>query len=86
MLGRQSSLPGLDELSTVEGTSTGLYMLLLIATLLLGTAEVLRDNCGQTFMPSIVESEQLEKANGRLWSAEQIANTFIGPPLGSLCC
>ena len=29
-------------------------------------------------------SDQLEKANGRMWSAEQIANTFIGPPLGSL--
>ena len=52
--------------------------------MLLGTAEVLRDNCGQTFMPSIVEVDQLEKANGRMWSAESIANTFIGPPLGSL--
>jgi MFS family permease len=84
VLGRQSSLPGADELSKVTGTSTGLYLLLLVATLLLGTAEVLRDNCGQTFMPSIVEVDQLEKANGRMWSAEQIANTFVGPPLGSL--
>ena len=63
VLGRQSRLPGADELSKVTGTSTGLYVLLLIATLLLGTAEVLRDNCGQTFMPSIVEVDQLEKAN-----------------------
>jgi MFS family permease len=84
VLGRQSSLPGVDELSTVRGTSTGLYIVLLVATLLLGTAEVLRDNCGQTFMPSIVEVDQLEKANGRMWSAEGIANTFVGPPLGSL--
>jgi MFS family permease len=84
VLARQSRLPGIDELESVRGTSTGLYILLLIATLLLGTAEVLRDNCGQTFMPSIVEVEQLEKANGRMWSAEQIANTFVGPPLGSL--
>ena len=70
--------------SKVTGTATGLYILLLVATLLLGTGEVLRDNCGQTFMPSIVEVDQLEKANGRMWSAEGIANTFIGPPLGSL--
>jgi MFS family permease len=84
VLSRQSSLPGVDDLSTVTGTATGLYILLLVATLLLGTAEVLRDNCGQTFMPSIVKSEQLEKANGRMWSAEIIANTFIGPPLGSI--
>lgn len=84
VLGRQSRLPGPDQLSRVVGTSTGLYIVLLIATLLLGTAEVLRDNCGQTFMPAIVEADQLEKANGRMWSAEGIANTFIGPPLGSL--
>jgi MFS family permease len=84
VLARQSKLPAADELSKVTGTSTGLYILLLVATLLLGSAEVLRDNCGQTFMPSIVEVDQLEKANGRMWSAENIANTFIGPPLGSL--
>ncbi|MEY2521946.1 MAG: hypothetical protein QOJ66_511 [Ilumatobacteraceae bacterium] len=84
VLSQQSSLPGLDELKNVHGTSTGLYIVLLVATLLLGTGEVLRDNCGQTFMPSIVEVDQLEKANGRMWSVEQIANTFVGPPLGSL--
>ena len=84
VLSRQSRLPGIDELASVKGTSTGLYIVLLVASLLLGTAEVLRDNCGQTFMPSIVDIDQLEKANGRMWSAEGIANTFIGPPLGSL--
>ncbi|MEP7048127.1 MAG: MFS transporter, partial [Ilumatobacteraceae bacterium] len=84
ILSRQGTLPGADELSKVTGTATGLYVMLLVATLLLGTGEVLRDNCGQTFMPSIVEVDQLEKANGRMWSAEGIANTFIGPPLGSL--
>jgi MFS family permease len=84
VLAKQGTLPGADDLSKVTGTSTGLYILLLAATLLLGTGEVLRDNCGQTFMPSIVEVDQLEKANGRMWSAEMIANTFIGPPLGSL--
>jgi MFS family permease len=84
VLGRQSRLPSPDKVSTVVGTQTGLYIVLLIATLLLGTAEVLRDNCGQTFMPSIVETDHLEKANGRMWSIEGIANTFVGPPLGSL--
>ena len=84
MLSKQSGLPSPDELAGVHGTQTGLYIVLLIATLLLGTGEVLRDNCGQTFMPSIVEVDQLEVANGRMWSAEGIANTFVGPPLGSL--
>jgi hypothetical protein len=35
-------------------------------------------------MPSVVAEENLEKANGRMWSAESLTNTFIGPPLGSL--
>ena len=57
---------------------------MLVATLLLGVAEVFYDNAAQTFMPSIVHPNNLEKANGRLWSIEQVANTFAGPPLGAL--
>ena len=82
--GEQGSLPAPDEVRDVVGTRTGLYLLLLGATLLMGCAEVLRDNCGQTFMPSLVAPEHLERANGRMWAAESMANTFIGPPLGSL--
>ena len=70
--------------TSVTGTRTGLYLLVLLATLLLGMAEVLRDNSAQTLMPSLVHPDHLEKANGRLWSAEGVANTFVGPPLGSL--
>lgn len=84
VLHRQAHLPGPDHLANVHGTDLGLYLVLIVSTLLLGTGEVLRDNCGQTFMPSIVRADQLEKANGRMWSAEGIANTFVGPPLGSL--
>ncbi len=84
VLGQQTSLPGPDEVSTVVGTRTGLYLAILAATLLLGSAEVLRDNSAQTILPSIVEDAQLEKANGRMWSLEGITNTLIGPPLGSL--
>ena len=84
VLGQQGSLPTPDEVRNVVGTRTGLYVLLLLATLLMGCAEVLRDNCGQTFMPSIVPPEHLERANGRMWAAESVANTFIGPPIGSL--
>ena len=35
-------------------------------------------------MPSVVKEEHLEKANGQMWSAESLTNSFIGPPLGSL--
>jgi len=32
----------------------------------------------------VVDTENLEVANGRMWSAESLTNSFIGPPLGSL--
>ena len=34
-------------------------------------------------MPSLVDDSQLEKANGRLWSSEQVANTLAGPAAGA---
>ncbi|MEM9585069.1 MAG: MFS transporter [Pseudomonadota bacterium] len=57
---------------------------LCAAAFLLGSAEVVRDNAAQTAMPSIVEKSELEKANGQLWSIEQIMGQFIGPPLAGL--
>lgn len=79
-----SDLPSPAEVESVVGTRTTLYAILLVASLLLGSAEVLRDNSAQTIIPSIVSVENLERANGRMWSAEQVANTFLGPPLGGL--
>ena len=66
--------------------SPGTVPVLVMAglTLVLGSAEVLRDNTAQTFLPSIVEKSQLEQANGALWSTEQLAGQFIGPPLAGL--
>lgn len=84
VLDQQSLLPSPDALDDVVGTKVGLYVIVVIATLLLGMAEVLRDNSSQTITPNIVHAEQLERANGRQWSAEMVANTFAGPPLGSL--
>lgn len=84
VLGQQDVLPGPDELDLVTSTNTGLYAVVIVATLLAGMAEVLRDNSGQTIMPNIVAAKHLEKANGRMWSVEMVANTFAGPPLGSL--
>jgi len=48
---------------------------------LLGLAEVVRDNAAQTVLPSVVAKSDLERANGQLWSIEQIMGAFIGPPL-----
>jgi len=51
---------------------------------LLGSAEVLRDNAAQTILPAIVAEEDLEAANGQLWSTEQLTGQFIGPPLAGV--
>lgn len=58
--------------------------LVYLAALLLGTAEVFRDNAAQTLMPSIVDRSVLEKANGRMWGAEMVTNAFLGPPLAGV--
>lgn len=79
-----TQLPNLKQVEILHPTHLKLYLLLLITALLFGFMEVLRDNSAQTLMPSVVAEENLEKANGRMWSAESLTNTFIGPPLGSL--
>jgi MFS family permease len=87
VLSRQDALPGPAELdrgdAAVVGTDVGLYLVLVGATLLLGIGEVLYDTAAQSFLPRLVGPGDLEKANGRLWGAEQIANAFVGPPLGA---
>jgi MFS family permease len=69
-------------LTAAPGTGPVLGMAAL--AFLLGSAEVLRDNTAQTFLPSVVERTQLEAANGALWSTEQLAGQFVGPPLAGL--
>jgi MFS family permease len=78
---RLDVLPAPDEVDQVVATEWVLYVILLVATLLLGVGEVLYDNSAQTFLPAIVEPSDLEQANGRLYSAELVANQFAGPPL-----
>ncbi len=87
VLARQDELPGPDavaDAAAIVSTDAALYLLVLAATLLLGMSEVIYDNSAQTFMPAIVHADDLERANGRLWSIEQVANTFVGPPLAAL--
>lgn len=76
--------PGDIAAGSVGGTDLGLYLVLIVAAVLMGMAEVLRDNAAQTFMPAIVAADQLERANGNLWGAEMVMNSFLGPPLGSV--
>lgn len=71
-------------LADVPANASLLLGVIYVAALLLGTAEVLRDNSAQTLMPSVVEKEHLEVANGRLWGAEMVMNSFVGPPVAGI--
>ena len=77
------SLP-LAEPSSDGASDERLYLMLLMSALLIGTAEVFRDNAAQTILPDIVADNQLEKANGRLWSVELTGNQLAGPAIGSV--
>jgi len=65
-------------------SSPALYAALALAAFVVGGAEVFRDNAAQTMLPAFVPADQLERANGRLWSAELLANALIGPALGAV--
>ncbi|NDL60797.1 MFS transporter [Phytoactinopolyspora mesophila] len=73
-----------DGTASPPGNAGLLLGLLYLTALLIGFAEVLRDNSAQTLLPSIVAKDRLEKANGRMWGAETVMNNFIGPPLAGV--
>lgn len=58
--------------------------LLYAVFFVLGTAETLFDNAAQAILPAVVDREKLEKANGRLFGGQLVANEFAGPPLGGI--
>jgi Transmembrane secretion effector len=71
-------------IASVEGVENqALYGSLLGLGLLIGCAEVARDNAAQSMLPTIVPSEGLERANGLLGSIETIGNSMAGPAVGA---
>jgi MFS family permease len=68
------------------GIVTGFVSLpvLYVTAFVLGVGETLFDTAAQSIMPSIVERDQLSRANGRLYAAELTMNQFVGPPVGGL--
>ena len=83
----ESNLASPEEIAAgTSGAPESVLLLIVVylSALFLGTAEVFRDNSAQTLMPAIVDKENLEKANGRLWGAEMVMNSFVGPPLAGV--
>lgn len=58
--------------------------LLYGAAFCLTTVTVFADSASQAILPDIVRPDQLDRANGRLYTSETTVAQFAGPPLGSL--
>lgn len=56
---------------------------LALITFLVGVGETVFVSASQALVPSVVDSADLDEANGRLQAAEDSGRDFVGPPLGS---
>ena len=85
-VGSDLTAPGSLASGSVAGPDHRAALLLTLygSALAFGFAEVLRDNAAQTILPAVVDSDLLETANGRMWGAEMVMNSFIGPPLAGI--
>jgi len=76
---------GLYGIITLLIISEQLTIGLLIALVtMIAVFEVVFDMSAQAFLPSLVAQEHLERANGRLYAVEVVANSFVGLPFGAL--
>lgn len=65
-------------------TGTESLVLLYVVVFLIAAGETVVDTSAQALLPAVVSKEDLDRANGRLFSTMTIAHRFIGPPLGGL--
>jgi MFS family permease len=56
--------------------------LLYVVVFVAGVTDVTRHTAASTLVPSVVAPDQLDRANGRMVSAEITGSEFVGPPLG----
>ena len=57
---------------------------LLLATFLIGTADVFNDTALQSLIPTILSKDKLERGNSRFQMSDTVLQQFIGMPVGSL--
>ena len=57
---------------------------LLVATFLIGTADVFNDTALQSLIPTILDKEKLERGNSRFQMSDTVLQQFIGMPVGSI--
>ena len=71
-------------LAIVVGSGRAELWMLYVVAFALGSGETLFDTAAQSVLPSIVSSDQLDQANGRLYAVELTANQFLGPPIAAI--
>lgn len=64
-------------------TDTVSIWLVLVAMFLLGTAEVFADNTASTFVPMLVQRDDIGLAQSRLQVGFVTLNQLVGPPIGA---
>lgn len=57
---------------------------LYVAAFAVGAGEAFFDTNATSILPSVVGRDRLVAANGRLFAAQTVMNTFVGPPLGGV--
>ncbi len=57
---------------------------LYVGAFIIGAGEAFFDTNAQSILPALVGRDRLVTANGRLFAAETIMNSFVGPPVGGL--
>lgn len=70
-------------LATTVAAGKANVAVVLVALLLLGTAEVFADITTSALLPMIVDKSHLGTANARLVSGFVTANQLVGPPIGA---
>lgn len=56
--------------------------LLYVAFALVGVMEIAADNAAISVLPDLVKPDGLDRANGRIATAQLVADEFVGPPFG----
>ncbi|MBS2937242.1 MFS transporter [Nocardioides sp. J2M5] len=57
-------------------------LLLYVAFALVGMMEIAADNAAISVLPDLVGPDDLDRANGRIATAQLVADEFVGPPFG----
>ncbi|GAB3301360.1 MFS transporter [Pseudoclavibacter terrae] len=57
-------------------------LILYAAMAVVATLESMADNAASAILPSLVDRERLDSANGKVAAAQLVADEFAGPPLG----